>query len=145
LDAENDNLKFFPIVERMTWDSMTGKSGDLLKPSWPQVKRRIENLNTPENSMVILFARAGKELTVAGDMAHGFVVYISENDDHKYVLAPPERRKGKEIIVIGFQPGEYARRILVDRETAISVAEAFFRSGQADGRVEWTEDFTVET
>lgn len=61
------------------------------------------------------------------------------------MLAPKERRKGIENIVIGFQPGDYPKRILVDDQTALAVTRIFFKTGSRDVCVDWTEDdSTVE-
>jgi hypothetical protein len=127
-------------VVEMSWDAFSGKDGVVRRPTWADVEARIRALDTPEYSMVVLRAVNEDTLTVAGDAEHGMLVFVSDPRGHHYVLAPPDRRKGKKEIVIGFQPGGYANRILVDVDTAFKVARSFFQTGRADESVEWTQD-----
>jgi hypothetical protein len=134
-----------PIVTEMVWDAMSSDGGTVKDPSWERIEERIRGLNTPENSIVILAAANGKQLTVAGDQHHGFLVYLSCQEDHRYVVADTQNIKGKVTMVIGFQPGEYASRILVNLETVLRVASTFFRTGDGDETVHWTRDIKAES
>src|SRR2546427_12260681 len=104
------------------------------------IEARIKTLNTPEYSSVFLKASNGNLLTVVGVAGRGMLVFMSGAQGHHYVLAPLGNRKGKVTIVIGFQPGEYPNRILVDLGTALKVAHSFFLTGQRDQSVECTQD-----
>jgi hypothetical protein len=128
------------IVE-LTWDWMSGEDGVFRQPAWTDIEARIKSLDTPEFSCVFLRATNHDVLTVAGDPEHGFLVFVSDNQRHYYVLAPSHDRKGKVNIVIGFQPGEYSNRVLVDIETALTIAHVFFETGCRDESVSWTEDY----
>jgi hypothetical protein len=128
------------IVE-LSWDCLSGEDGVCNQPTWADIETRIRVLNTPEFSSVFLRAKNTDLLTVAGDPGHGFLVFVSDNQNHHYVLASPSDRKGAVNIVIGFQPGEYSKRVLVDMHTALQVAHVFFETGCRDQNVSWTEDY----
>jgi hypothetical protein len=128
------------IVE-LSWDCLSGDDGSLRQPAWEDIETHIKALDTPKFSSVFLRASNDDVLTVAGDLAHGFLVFVSDKQGHHYVLASPSSRKGKVTIVIGFQPGEYAKRILVDIDTALKVSRTFYATGERDESVDWTEDY----
>ena len=130
-------------VDQMSWDCMSGTEGLRRHPSWLEIEHRIKALDTPEHSTVFLKGTNGDLLTMAGDQAHGMLVFLSTENGHEYVLAPPGNRNGRATIVIGFQPGDYAKRILVDIDTALKVARKFFQTGRREDSVEWTRDDTA--
>ena len=54
-------------------------------------------------------------------------------------------RKGVASLVIGFQPAEYPRRIIVDLDTSVSAALMYFQTGRVAAAEDWTVDYkTVE-
>lgn len=123
-----ENIVELGVVVVLSWDCMSGDIGTCKKPVWSDIEKRIRALITPEYSSVFLQASNGNLLTVAGDVQHGFLTYLTDHlGDHHYVMVPPNKRRGKTSITIGFQPGDYANRILVSIETALAVAHIFFK------------------
>jgi hypothetical protein len=131
------------LISDMSWESLEDSNQSRASPSWNDVEQQISALGTKESGSVFLNASNGSVLSVGGSPNKGFLAFISCNDEYRYLLAPPEKRKGAEEIIIGFQPGEYPRRIIVDLDACIKVAHHFFKTGLADNTMEWTSDSTT--
>jgi hypothetical protein len=127
-------------ITELAWDCMYGVESHTDRPTRPEIEDRIRSLKTPEYSCVFLLAVTGTSLTIGGDQEHGYLVFLSKDDQFFYVMAPADSRKGIQRIVIGFQPGDYPCRILVPLSTAIQVARTFFLSADRDASFEWTND-----
>jgi hypothetical protein len=124
----------------LSWDD--GAVGELscVNPTWEDVERNIDNLSTPKHSIVILESRNGNTLTIAGDKVHGYLVFFTEDNKFHYAMANSENLRGSIQIVIGQQPGDYARKILVDKKTAQIASRTFFMEGRMDSQINWTSD-----
>ena len=132
-------------VREMSWESLAAPLQAVKGPDWKSVEARIAWLKTAESGSVFLNAANRSVLSIGGVDDVGYLVFISDKTGFRYVLAPPEKRKGVATLVIGFQPSELPRRIMVDLDTALRVARAYFNSGGAADDVEWTTDSkTVE-
>jgi hypothetical protein len=71
-------------------------------------------------------------MSIGGDRGNGYIVVISHNDNHRSLLAPPSQREGIVSLVIGFQPADFPRKIVVDLNVSLKVALAFCETGRAD-------------
>src|SRR5262245_40956098 len=98
----------------MSYESLNGKMDTLRGPAWQQIVERIRSLDASILGSVFLKAANGSVLSIGGDRENGFIVFISRNDQHRYLLAPPYDRKGTVNLIVGFQPGEYPKRIAVN-------------------------------
>jgi hypothetical protein len=131
-------------VREMAYAAISGKV-ETRNPTWRQIDERIRSLEASQSGSVFLKAANGSVLSIGGDHKTGLLVFISDKDEHRYLLASPGERKGTAMLTIGFQPGEYPRRIVVKLSSALRVAQAFFNTGRLDDTVEWTLDAkTVE-
>ena len=130
----------FTRVTELNWDCLSGPEGHIENPDWLKIEDRIKALNPPEHSCVFISANNGTSLTIGGEPKQGFIVFFSQDDKHSYVMAPVGSRAGTQNLVIGYQPGDYPRRILVSLATAIQVARTYFLKAERDECFEWTYD-----
>ena len=132
-------------IRELSWESLSEPPQSLKNPTWNDVDTRIRVLGTDRSGSVFLHAANGSTLSIGGDRGSGYIAFISRDDVHRYLLAPPTERKGIASLVIGFQPAEYPRRIVVDLDASLKVAFTFFGTGRADESEEWTSDYkTIE-
>jgi hypothetical protein len=125
----------------MSYESLHGKAHVLRGPKWSQIEERVRSLDALNLGSVFLKAANESVLSIGGDHKNGFVVFISREDQHRYLVAPPDERKGTVRLIVGFQPGDYPRRIVVSLGPALQAANTFFNKGQADEETaEWTSD-----
>ena len=127
-------------TKELIWDDISVGEQKATNPTWQEIEAAINSLSLPIRTMVVLENRDGCTLTVAGDVEHGFLVFVTVNDQFFYVLANPEKRSGQTEMTIGYQPGFYANKILTDAGTALKVARTFFLSGSKEEEVDWTID-----
>jgi hypothetical protein len=138
------NIMIGPVRE-MFWESLSGNAGKLDRPAWHDVEHRIRIMSSQDPGSLFLNAANGTTLSIGGEPDKGFVVFVSRDDENYYLLTAPERRKGKVTLIVGFQPGEYARRIVVNIDEAIDAAHTFFETGRRGDHSSWTVDYkTVE-
>jgi hypothetical protein len=99
-------------------------------PNWKDVETAITRLAAVESGSVFLKAANGSTLSIGGDRGRGYLVFLSDATGHRYLQAPGSGRKGVVSLVIGFQPAEYPRRIVVDLNASLKAARAYFESGR---------------
>lgn len=132
-------------IREMSWESFADDLQSVTNPVWADVEAQIRHLETAESGSVFLKAANGSTLSIGSDQGIGYIVFVSDGDDYRYLKAPDSKRKGVVKLVLGFQPAEYPRRIVVDLDAALKAARAYFDSGRIDGE-DWTSDAeTVET
>jgi hypothetical protein len=112
-------------------------------PCWNDVEARINMLRTVDSGSVFLKDTNGSWLSIGGEYKNGFVVFISCDRGESYVLAPPQKRKGIVSVIVGFQLGDYPKRIIVDLDTCIQVARSYFLTGEANKNYDWASDGTT--
>ncbi|WP_409334040.1 Imm1 family immunity protein [Bradyrhizobium sp. cir1] len=136
---EHNKPAIGPIRE-ISWEPLAETSGSISNPSWRDVEDKIRRLETVQSGSVFLSARNGSVLSIGGERDKGYLVFISNTEESKYLQAPPSRRKGAQNLVIGFQPGEYPCRIIVDLDVALKVARMYFDTGRVADNGDWTSD-----
>jgi hypothetical protein len=104
-------------------------------------------LETAESGSVFLKAANGSTLAVVGDQGKGYIVYIEDANGFRTLKAPHSKSKGRVSLVIGFQPAEYPRRIVVDLDAALKATRTYFGTGRIEDSEDWTSDniTTMET
>jgi hypothetical protein len=133
-------------IRELSWESISEaqsskeKPSSIKNPTWSEVESQINFLARAHSGSVFLRAANGSTLSIGGDRGNGYVVFISCHETHQILLAPASERRGVVSLVIGFQPGEYPRRIVVDLDASLKVALAFFNTSRADESEEWTTD-----
>jgi hypothetical protein len=141
-----NTLKTIGPVRKMSWESITEPFRSISNPSWEEVEAHIRQLETAESGSVFLNAANGSTLSIGGDRGNGYIVFASDKNVDRYLQASNLSRKGTCELVIGFQPGEYPRRIIVDLPATLSAARRYFDQGHIEETDGWTVDGkTVET
>jgi len=110
------------------------------QPTWENVESLINSLTVADPGSVYLRVANRNLLSISGNIELGFLVTITGTSKQLYALAPPENQRGTTFLVVELQRGEYPRRILVDRITALTAARGFYLRGLADDGVNWTAD-----
>lgn len=132
-------------IREMSWESICEPIQSMPNPSWENVQARINQLRTSESGSVFLKAANGSTLSIGGDRGRGYLVFYSDETGHRYLQPPPSERKGVIRLVIGFQPAEYPRRIVVDLDASLKAAYTYFQIGRIQAHDDWTVDSkTVE-
>lgn len=132
-------------VREMSWESLVEPFQSIKNPSWENVQARINSLETSESGSVFLKAANGSTLSIGGDRGRGYLVFCSDETGHRYLQPPPSKRQGAVGLVVGFQPAEYPRRIIVDLAASLKAAYVYFQTGHIQAGEDWTVDSkTVE-
>lgn len=132
-------------VREMSWESLVEPFQSIKNPNWENVQARINSLETSESGSVFLKAANGSTLSIGGDRGRGYLVTCLDETGHLYLQPPPSKRQGVVSLVLGFQPAEYPRRIIVDLAASLKAAYVYFQSGHIQVGEDWTADSkTVE-
>ena len=120
----------------LSWDGPGG--GELADPPVAEVRRRIEDLNGHDRTLVTL-DRGGDYLAVGGSAEQGLVVHIEvgQGTELWQALSPGTPSAETVVVVAGGQPGDYPARMVTTLEVALSAATAYAESGQRSGDVRW--------
>jgi hypothetical protein len=128
------------LLREVSWETVAKPLLSKRQPSWEDVESLIHSLNAGDPGSVYLKVANRNLLSISGNIEHGFLVTITGTSKQLYALAAPEMQGGTTILFVGLQRGEYPRRILVDRLTALTAARGFYLRGLADDGVNWTAD-----
>lgn len=120
----------------LTWDGPD--QGELANPPVTEVRRRIDDLNGHDRTLVTL-DRGGEYLAIGGSAEHGLVVYIEggQGTELWQALSPGTSSEETVLVVSGGQPGDYPARIVTTLEVALSAATAYAESGGRSSDVRW--------
>jgi hypothetical protein len=132
--------KMITAVREMSWESLAQPLQSAKNPDWGVVKSQIDALETVESGSVFLTAANGSTLSIGGDRGRGYLVFVTDARGHRYLQSPHSQRTGTVNLVIGFQPADYPRRIVVDLNTALRVAREYFDIGRIEDSEDWTFD-----
>jgi hypothetical protein len=130
-------------VREISWESLDEPLRSKVNPDWPDVESRVQSLRCAASGAVFLKAANGSTLSIASDRGNGYLVFISDQRGERYLQAPPFERKGVASMVLGFQPGEYPRRIIVNLDAAFEAAREYFKTGRIEDNDNWTSDGTT--
>ena len=140
MDSESQHINIVGPVREMSFESLSEPSTSIKNPSWAEVEYQIKRLPTLESGAVFLKTANGNLLSIGGDQGKGFLVFVEDGMGIRYLQPPSSERKGIVQMVVGFQPGEFPRRTIVDLEASISAAHVFFHKGRIEAGADWTTD-----
>jgi hypothetical protein len=123
------------VIRKLSWES-SNERGDIANPSPEQLEARLEWLAEGGEKSLFLTANNDDELMIGGDVELGFVACLWDGSN-RCLLAPPHERDGKVELVLGFQPVEFPRKVVVRLPACVTAARTFFQLGEADPTVEW--------
>lgn len=135
-----DILNTIGPIREMGWESITETFQSVSNPSWNEVEARVRQLESTQSGSVFLKASNGSTLSIGGDCGKGYIVFVSDKDGDRYLQAPALDRKGTLELVMGFQPSEYPRRIIVDLRATLEAARRYFDQGRMGEDGDWTSD-----
>ena len=127
----------------MSWESLANELQSVANPSRRDVEAQISHLETAESGSVFLKAANGSTLAIVGDEGKDYIVYVEDANGFRTLKAPHAKRKGVINLVIGFQPAEYPRRIVVDLNAVLKAARAYFDTGRIEDSEDWTSDHSI--
>lgn len=113
------------------------------EPSWELVEDAIRNLNGRErNDLYLCPAVSDPEtyLCVGGEAGRYLVTGSVRGESFPTVVGGPGGDGARETLVVGGQAGDYPQHWVVDLDTALRAARAFYDSGEfGGGGVQWVE------
>ncbi len=127
----------------MHWEAIGEPSYEKLRPTWEEVERALIQLKKVKSGSVFLISDTGSTFSVGGEYDVGLIVFISDDHEERYLLAPRNRWKGTTSLIVGFQPAEYSNRIIVQFSVAARAAKMFYKTGLPDSGAEWALDPNV--
>ena len=143
---------FAPILTRLQlsswqlttciWSSTDCKTHDLANPAWEDVDRAIKALDGEDKNDLYLTPNAEVPetyLCVGGGNGE-YVVSGSVEGERFPAVVIPDRSDELVSLVVGGQLGEFPERFIVDLDTALTAAKAFYESGRfGEGNVVWED------
>ncbi|MEC4814485.1 MAG: Imm1 family immunity protein [Scytonema sp. PMC 1069.18] len=115
--------------------------GQLIEnPNWSQIEAAIRELNGDSKTLVTLGADDESYMSVGGGHLGKYVVTVTFDNFHFYVLVDLTKPDSKEKLVVGGQEGIYSAKMCVDLLHCLLAARTFTESGKLDPLLSWEED-----
>jgi hypothetical protein len=114
----------------------------LEEPPWGAVRAAIEALDGLGRTGVHLTRGERLWLAVGGGLKGRYLVMFTDNNpDGPFFLAVSQQGEEHLVeIVVGGQPGHYAKRHLVNADDALEAARAFYTDGVMSPMLSWEQD-----
>lgn len=122
------------------WGDRFYESIDVVDPDWPTIERAIRNLNEVDRNDIYLHPDKNDletYLSVGGGNGRYVVSGSVRNLTFSTVVDPQKSATEKELLYTGGQDGWYPSNCVVDLETALHAAKAFYESGTFGTGVNW--------
>ena len=117
-------------------DSIPGNRRSVLEnASWSDVKTRITELDGGRKTELNLVKRdTAEELTIGGGRNRYIVSWLRSDGSNGTLISPDFADANFEVeLIVGGQSGCFPRAVIVDLALTLSVARAFFYSGDLTG------------
>ena len=120
------------------WVGPSMQATELERPQWEVVDEAIRALdNASRNDIYLTPSRADPEtyLAIGGGAGRYIVTGSVKNKEFPTVIDPAKGTEPVEIIVVGGQSGRYPANWVLDLDTALRAARAFYATGRFEGEV----------
>jgi hypothetical protein len=120
------------------WLGMDCADWDVESPSWPAVESSIRRLDQAEFTIVSLHSDGEAHVAIGGG-AGRYIVYETPDNFTFFNLLSEQAGNDWVIVAVGGQEGSYPAIQVVDVETALRAAHAYWQSQQRDSTLVWVE------
>jgi len=120
------------------------RATEVQQPQWDAVDAAIpDNLSRNDIYLVPDKADPATYLCVGGGAGRYIVTGAIKNEEFPSVIDPSKAAEPAELLVVGGQSGHYPGNCVLDLDTALRAARAFYVSGRFEGAVTWIRSYGV--
>jgi hypothetical protein len=125
------------------WNGPRMERTDVPNPTWDQVEDAIRDLDERTHNDLYLHPDASDletYLAVGGGSGRYLVTGSINNERFPTAAKSVEHDAPRELLVVGGQTGDYPRNWILDLDSALRAARAFFETGEfGAGGVTWVD------
>lgn len=105
-------------------------------PSWDDVENAIVRLDAKTYTLVTIQGVGEQHMGIGGGAGH-YVVYATFDGNDFWNLLNSETKDGLVLLNAGGQEGEYSRKQVLDLQSVLIAARAFFSDSRLDSGLQW--------
>lgn len=131
------------FVNRISADRWSGRScvqDEFDPPVTEDVEKVVEELDTKVRTLACFYGSDGSYLTIGGGAGQYVVILATPGGEYWNLVAKGQDPEERVPLVCGGQEGDFPKRQVVDKDSALKAAKSFSLSGELDQSLKWELD-----